>query len=138
MSFMVMMALFPLPPLSSAIAFSCTWAVLGIRKALMISGISMIPAAFMSLTLIDSLIQPFLQQQRTAIAAINSCSANQCVTIAATHFNGQIDALLQADKGIWALTIIVSVWTLLSIYRTVRKIRAHTGSIKKFYWGPLA
>ena len=133
LSFMVMISLLPLPILSSTVAVTLTWAVLGLRKALLILLVSMSYGFFMVGNFSVELYQSLTYQAHAALVAVQSC-VSACTTT--PSFVTATIATLSVIERVLPVVIVANGVTWGLIYWRVRKIRAYSSGIRKFYWGP--
>ena len=133
LSFMLMIAILPVPILNSGLAFTMTWAVLGFKKAVLVLAASMAYNIMLSLTFMLQLWASLSSAIEQTIQASQSC-VDYCtpVPFSATP----IFQLLKADELGLSIAAGMSVYSFSQLYMRMRKIRAYSGSIKKFYWGP--
>lgn len=133
LSFMLMVAILPIPIINSGLAFTMTWAVLGLKRAFLVLAASMSYNLFLSIGFMSQLWSSLNTAIAQTIQQSESCAMN-CV---ATPFNmTPIYQLLKADVIGLSIVFGMSVYSILQVYIRVRKIRAYSSSIRKFYWGP--
>lgn len=133
--FVLMMALFPMPLVSSSAAFASAWAVLGIRKAVLVLFVSMGQLAAVTLGAMIEAVGPILSIPGKVSTATATCQNESCMVsvVASAESNLRLILLTELRAGF----VVFCLWTvsIALTYFVVLKIRRSCSPIIRSRWG---